>query len=92
MQTFRSRVSTFIPAFPHPKIFCEPYFATSCGVVSLHRRSNLPAEERRIKVFGRIGNETHEGGEEAFTADVMTEAREGRGNSPDPSNSGITML
>ena len=58
----------------------------------LHRKSNLPAEEGGIKASKRIGNETHEASEEAFTADVMTEAREGRGNSPDLSNSGMTML
>ena len=52
----------------------RPHFAISCGVISLHRKSNLPAEESGIKVVEGIGNETREGGEEAFTADVMTEA------------------
>jgi hypothetical protein len=45
-----------------------------CGVISLHRKSNLPAEESGTKAFKRIGNETHEGSEEALAADVMTEA------------------
>jgi len=56
------------------------------------KSDNLPAEESGIKAVEGIGNETHEGSDEAFTADVKTEAREGRGNSPDPSNSGMTML
>jgi hypothetical protein len=80
-------VSTISGHFPHFDIFQRPIFAAGCGVVLLHRKRNLPAEESGIKVVERIGNETHEGSEEAFAADVMTEAREGRGNSPDPSNS-----
>jgi len=35
---------------------------------------NLPAEESGIKAFKRIGNETSESSDEAFTVDVMTEA------------------
>jgi hypothetical protein len=81
------RISTLILPFPQSKIFQSPDFAMNCGVISLHRKRNLPAEESRIEALKRIGNETHERGEEAFTADVMTEAREGRGNSPDPSSS-----
>jgi hypothetical protein len=62
------RISTMGSAFPQPKIFCVPDFAQIFGVVSLHRKRNLPAEESGTKVLKRIGNETHEGGEEAFTA------------------------
>jgi hypothetical protein len=40
-----SQISTLNAAFPHLKIFQEPKIAMSCGVISLHRRSNPPAEE-----------------------------------------------
>ena len=67
--------STLIPSFPHYIIFRKAHFASGCGVISLHRKSNLPAEESGIKTVERIGNETHDGGAEAFAADVMTEAK-----------------
>ena len=60
-------------------MFLRLLFLMSSGVLSIHRKSNLPAEESRIKAFKRIGNETHGGGhDEAFTAGVMTEGRVGQ--------------
>ena len=49
------------------------------GLVSLHRKSNLPAEESGTEVVRRIGNETQGRSEEAFAADVITEVRSRRG-------------
>lgn len=71
--------STLLPLFPQFIIFKRPHFAISCGVISLHRKSNLPAEESGIEVVRRIGNEAQGGSEEAFAADVITEVRETRG-------------
>ena len=42
------------------------------GITSSEEQSS--SRRKRIKAFKRIGNETHEGHEETFAADVMTEA------------------
>jgi hypothetical protein len=51
--------STISGHFPHKKMFLSMYFHKSSGVLSVHRKRDLPAEESRRRAITRIGNETH---------------------------------
>jgi hypothetical protein len=82
--------STLLPSFPQYLIFSKPHFVIICGVLSLHRKSNLPAEESGIEAVRRIGNETQGGTEDAFAAGVITEMRRTCGATRDyQANSGL---
>jgi hypothetical protein len=50
---------------------------------SIHRKSDLPAEERRITAFEGIGNETHERQQGSSCSKVITEERGRRGRKPE---------
>jgi hypothetical protein len=64
-------------------MFQRLYFHRSSGVLSIHRKRDLPAEESRQRAIKRIGNETQEnpqafrmfvgGNEEALTTSEITE-------------------
>jgi hypothetical protein len=40
-------------------MFLSMYFHNGSGVLSVHRKRDLPAEESRRRAIARIGNETH---------------------------------
>jgi len=42
-----TKFSTISPLFPHWKMFCKPYISIGSGVLSIHRKRDLPAGERR---------------------------------------------
>jgi hypothetical protein len=54
------RPSTVSTSFPQHKIFWSPYFPGSYRLISLQRKSNLPAGESSSGAFERIGNEDRE--------------------------------
>ena len=71
--------STLTLSFPQYIIFKMAHSASSYGVVSVHRKRNLPAEGSRIEAFQRIGNEAQDSSEEVLAADVITEVQTTRG-------------
>ena len=52
--------STKFTYFPHNIILGSLHFSKRSGVLSIHRKSNLPAEESGRRAIERIGNETYE--------------------------------
>jgi hypothetical protein len=69
-------------------MFLDMIFPLSSGVLSIHRKRDLPAGESRRRAIKRIGNETREatgkldaegGNEEALTTRVIAEELGKRG-------------